>query len=67
MCMGTHYHYCVPLNKVDAISVVDGFKEILSHTDVPVELLTDQGLVLMDKVCSELCRLLNIKHITTTT
>ena len=40
--------------------------EILSHTGIPVELPTDQGAVFVGKVSSELCRFLNIKHITTT-
>ena len=65
--MGTRYPYCVPLKSLDAISVADELVEILSHTDIPEELLTDQGAVFVGKVCSELCRLLNIKHITTTT
>ena len=63
MCMGTHYPYCVPLKRVDAISVADGLMEILSHTGIPVELVTDQGAVFVGKVCNELYRLLNIKHI----
>ena len=39
---------------------------LCAYTGIPVELLTDQGAVFVGKVCSELCRLLNIKHITTT-
>ena len=66
MCIRTCYPYCVPLKRVYAISVADGLMEILSHTGIPVELHTDQGAVFVGKVCSELCRLLNIKHITTT-
>ena len=66
MCMGTNYPYCVPLKRVDAISVAYGLMEILSHTDIPGELVTDRSAVFMGKVCCELCRLLNIKHITTT-
>ena len=64
--MGTHCPYCVSLKRVDAISVADGLMEMLTHTGMPVELLTVQGAIFVGKVCSELCRLLNIKHITTT-
>ena len=41
MFMGTHYPNCVPLKRVDAISVADGLTEILSHTGTLVEFLTD--------------------------
>ena len=66
MCMGTRYPYCVPLKRVHAMSVAEGLMEVLSHTGIPVELLTDQGAVIKGRVCRELGRLLNIKHITTT-
>ena len=66
MCMGARYPYCVPLKRVDAMSVAEGLMEVLSHTGIPVELLSDQGAVFMGRVCRELCRLLNIKHIITT-
>ena len=48
------------------MSVAEGLMEVLSHTGIPVELLTYQGAVFMGRVCRELCRLLNIKHFTTT-
>ena len=53
MCMGTRYPYCVPLKRVDAMSVAEGLMEVLSHTGIPVELLTDQGAVFMGRVCRE--------------
>ena len=40
--------------------------EVISHTGIPVELLSDQGSVFLGKVIKELCRLLNIKQIKTT-
>ena len=40
--------------------------EVISHTGIPVELLSDQGSVFLGKVIKELCRLLNIKQMKTT-
>ena len=65
MCM-TRYPYRATWKRVDAILVANGLMEILSHTGIPFELLTYQGTLFMCKICSELCRLLHIKLITTT-
>ena len=40
--------------------------EVICHTGIPVELLSDQVSVFLGKVIKELCRLLNIKQIKTT-
>ena len=66
MCLGTRYPYAIPLKWVDAESVAEGLMEVISHTGIPVELLSDQGSVFLGKVIKELCRLLNIKQIKTT-
>ena len=66
VCMGTCYPYVCAFKEDRCLSVTDELMEILSHTGIPVELLTDQGAVFVGKVGSEICTLLNIKHITTT-
>ena len=40
--------------------------EVLAHTGIPKELLSDQGTVFMGKVMKETCRLLNINKLQTT-
>ena len=40
--------------------------EVISHTGIPVELLSDQGPFFLGKVIKEVCWLLNIKQIKTT-
>ena len=40
--------------------------EVVAHTAIPMELLSDQGSVFIGKVNSELCRLLNIVRLKTT-
>ena len=40
--------------------------DIFSHTGIPHEILTDQGSVFMGRLCSELCKLLGVRHIKTT-
>ena len=62
MCLGTRYPYAIPLKRVDAESVAKGLMEVISHTGIPVELLSDQGSVFLGEVIKELCRLLNIKR-----
>ena len=64
--MGTRYPYCIPLKRIDAISVAEGLMDILSHTGIPHEVRTDQGSVFMGRLCSEQCKLLRVRHIKTT-
>ena len=45
MCLGTRYPYCVPIKRVDAITVAEGLMEVIAHTGIPLELLSDQGAV----------------------
>ena len=42
-CLATHYPYCVALKKVDTESMAKGLMEVIAHTGIPKELLTDQG------------------------
>ena len=67
MCLGTRYPYAIPRKKVDAITVAEGIMEVVAHTGIPMELLSDQGSVFIGKVNNELCRLLlNIEKLKTT-
>ena len=66
MCLGTRYPYCVPLKRVDSESVAEGLMDVISHTGIPKELLSDQGSVFMGRVTTQLCQLLNIKKLNTT-
>ena len=34
ICVGTRYPYCVPLKRVDAVSVAEGLLEVLAHTGI---------------------------------
>lgn len=65
ICVGTRYPYCVPLKRVDALTVAEGLMEVLSHTGIPKELLTDRGTVFTGKVMRETCRLLGVDKIQT--
>ena len=49
--------------RVDAVSVAEGLMEVLAHTGIPKELLSDQETVFMGKVMKETCRLLNINKL----
>ena len=66
MCLGTRYPYAVSLEKVDAISVDERLLEVIAHTDIPHELLSDQGSVFVGRLNKELCRLLDITKLKTT-
>ena len=41
MCLGTRFPYCVPIKRVDAITVAEGLMEVIAHTGIPLELLSD--------------------------
>ena len=66
MCVGTRFPYVVPLKRVDAVTVAEGLTEVISHTGIPKELLTDQGSVFTGKLTKQVCELLSIKHLKTT-
>ena len=65
ICVGTKYPYFVPLKRVDALTMAEGLMEVLAHTGIPKDLLTDRGTVFMDTVMRETCRLLGIDKIQT--
>ena len=66
MCLGTRYPYAVALKKIDAVSVAEGLMEVIQHTGIPNELLSDQGSQFMGRVVTKTCELLNIKKLKTT-
>ena len=66
MCLGTRNPYAVALKKIDAESVADGLMEVIQHTGIPNELLSDQGSQFMGRVITKPCELLNIKKLKTT-
>ena len=43
MCLGSRFPYAILLQRVDAESVAEGLMEVISHTGIPIELLSDQG------------------------
>ena len=66
MCLGSRFPYAIPLQWVDAESVAEGLMEVISHTGIPIELLSDQGSVFLSKVMKSFCNLLKIKQLKTT-
>ena len=66
MCLATRYPYCIPLKRVDTESIAEGLMEVIAHTGIPKELLTDQGGVFTCKVFTQACKLLNIRKLKTT-
>ncbi len=66
ICVCTRYPYCVPLKRVDAVSIAERLMEVLAHTGIYTELFSDQGTVFTGKVMKETCRLLNINKLQTT-
>ena len=49
MCLGSRYPYAIPLKRIDAESVAEALMEVISHTGIPVELLSDCGSVFLGK------------------
>ena len=66
MCPGSRFPYAIPLQRVDAKSVAEGLMEVISHTGIPIELLSDQGSVFLSKVMKNFCNVLKIKQLKTT-
>ena len=58
MCLGTRYYYAVLLKIVIVISVAEGLLEVIAHTGIPLELLSDQSSVFVGRLNKGLCRLL---------
>ena len=48
MCVGTRFLYTIPFKKIDAVSVANGLIEVIFHTGIPQELLTEQGSIYVD-------------------
>ena len=63
MCFGSRFPYAIPLQRVDAESVAEGLMEVICHTGIPIELLSDQGSVLLSKVMKSFGNLLKIKQL----
>ena len=66
MCLAIRYPYSIPLKRVDTESLAEGLMEVIAHTGIPKELLTDQGGVFTSKVFIQACKLLNIRKLKTT-
>ena len=65
MSLGSRFPYAIPLQRVDAESVAEGVMEVISHTGIPIELLSDQGSVFLSKVMKSFGNLLKIKQLKT--
>ncbi len=66
MCVGSRFPYAVPLKRVDAETVAEGLVEVMSHTGIPNELLSDQGSVFTGALAKQVCDTLGIKKLKTT-
>ena len=64
MCLGSRLPYAIPKYRGAKI-VAEGLMEMISHTGIPIELLSDQGSVFLSKVMKSFCNLLKIKQLKT--
>ena len=55
-----------PPQAIDAVSVAEASTEVLSHTGLPKELLTDQDSVFTEALAKQTHALLGIKKLRTT-
>ena len=62
----TKYPEAVALKVIDTETVANALIEIFSRTGIPKEILSDQGSNFTSSLMRELCKLLNIKKITST-
>ena len=62
----TKYPEAVPLKVIDAETVANALVEIFSRTGIPKEILSDQGSNFTSALMKELCKLLHIKKLTST-
>lgn len=62
----TRYPEAIPLKTQDAETVANALLNIFSRVGVPQEILSDQGTNFMSDLMTELCRLLQIKKLSTT-
>ena len=63
--MATHYSYATPLKRVDTVSVAKGMADVMSHTGVSKEILIDQGSVFVGRFSKEICKLLGVHALKT--
>ena len=69
MCLGTCHPYAISLKKLDVISAAKGLLEVIAHTCIPHELLSDQDsvfAVFVGKLNKEFCRLLDMTEFEST-
>ena len=50
MCLGSRFPYAIPLQRVNAQSLAEGLMEVISHTSIPIELLSNQGSIFLSTV-----------------
>ena len=62
----TKYPEAIPLRSQEAEVVAGAMVEVFSRVSVPKEILSDQGTNFMSSLISELCRLLSIRKLSTT-
>ena len=65
LCMGTRYPYAIPLKRVDAVTVAEALVEVIAHTGIPKEILSDQGSVFVGRLNQEMSKLLGIDRLKT--
>ena len=48
--MGMRYPYAIPLKRVDAVIVAESLVDVIAHTGIPKEILSDQGSVFVGRL-----------------
>ena len=66
MDYATRYPEAVALRNIETTTVAEALVEIFSRLGLPQEILTDQGTQFVSKLMKEVCRLLQIRGLTTT-
>lgn len=66
MDFATRYPEAIALRNIDTKTVAEALLEIFSRLGIPQEILSDQGAQFVSNLMKEVCRLLQIKGITTT-
>ena len=62
--MGTRYPYAIPL-RVDAVTVAEALVEVIAHTGIPKEILSDQGSVFVGRLNQQMSKLLGFDRLKT--
>ena len=65
LCVGMRYPYAISLKRVDAVIVAESLVDVIAHTGIPKENLSDQGSVFVGRFNQEMSKLLSIDRLKT--